>query len=96
MKRKDAQPLGDLVQQYLRSESLETPLNERRLINAWHKEMGPVISSYTRDLYIRNQVLYVQLNSAVLRQELMMERSRIVTRLNDAVKAQVITDVVFR
>jgi len=96
MKRKDAQSIGELVRQFLRSESLETPLNERRLLNAWRDVMGPVISSYTRDLYIRNQILYVQLNSSVLRQELMMERRRIVSRLNDAVKAQVISDVVFR
>lgn len=96
MRRKDAQPVGELVLQFLRSESLETPLNERRLLVAWHEVMGQVISSYTRELYIRNQILYVHLNSSVLRQELMMERQRIVMRLNDAVKAQVITDVVFR
>ena len=96
MKKQDAQPIGQLIRAFLRSESLESPLNERRLINAWSEVLGPTISSYTRDISIKNQVLFVHLTSAVLRQELMMERKRLVARLNEHVKAQVITDIVIR
>jgi len=96
MKKRDAQPIGKLVLSFLREESLETPLNERRLLNAWNEVMGPVISGYTREIFIKNQVLFVHLTSAVLRQELMMERKRLVQRLNEHVKAQVITDIVIR
>ncbi|MBQ9499995.1 MAG: DUF721 domain-containing protein [Bacteroidaceae bacterium] len=96
MKKREAQPIGNLVLSFLRSESLESPLNERRLINAWSEVMGPTIASYTRDISIKNQVLFVHLSSAVLRQELMMERKRLVQRLNEHVKAQVITDIVIR
>ena len=31
MKRNDAEQIGKLIQQYLRQESLESPLNEQRL-----------------------------------------------------------------
>ena len=30
MKRNDAEPIGKLIQQFLRQESLESPLNERQ------------------------------------------------------------------
>ena len=96
MKKRDAQPIGKLIRQYLRTECLESPLNERRLLNAWNEVMGPVIAGYTRELFIKNQVLFVHLSSAALRQELMMERKRLVERLNGQVGAQVITDVVLR
>lgn len=96
MRRKEAEPIGRLIMAYLRNERLETPLNERRLINAWGEVMGPVISGYTKELFIKNQVLYVRLSSSVLRQELMTERKHLAARLNEHVKAQVITDIVFR
>ena len=96
MKRNDAEQIGKLIQSFLRQESLETPLNERRLINSWTEVLGPTIASYTRDLYIRNQVLYVHLTSAALRQELMMRRDLLVRNLNAHVGAQVITNIVFR
>ena len=96
MKRNDAQPIGKLIHTYPRQESLETPLNERRLINSWSTVLGATIASYTRELYIRNQVLYVHLTSAALRQELMMGRELLVRNLNRHVGAQVITNIVFR
>ena len=96
MRRKDAQSIGQLVRAYLRQESLESPLNERRLVNAWPEVVGPTIAGYTDGLFIRNQTLYVHLTSAVLRQELMMGRDLLVRNLNKHVGAQVITDIVFR
>ena len=96
MKRNNAEPIGKLIRIYLRQESLESPLNEHRLINAWAEVLGPAIASYTRDLFIKNQVLYVHLTSAALRQELMMGRELLVRNLNAQVGAQVITNIVFR
>ena len=96
MKRNDAEPIGKLIQKYLRHESLESPLNEQRLLDSWETVLGPTIMSYTRDLYIRNQVLYVHLTSAALRQELMMGRELLVRNLNQKVGATVITNIIFR
>ena len=45
MKRNDAEPIGKLIQKYLRQESLESPLNEQRLLDSWETVLGPV--SYT-------------------------------------------------
>lgn len=96
MKRNDAEQIGTLIRNFLRQESLESPLNEQRLINAWPEVLGPVIASYTNGLYIKNQVLYVHLTSAALRQELMMGRELLVRNLNLHVGAQVISNIVFR
>ena len=96
MKRNNALPIGELIRHYLRQESLETPLNEVRLIKAWPEVVGSAINSYTGSLSIKNQVLYVHLASSVLRQELMMGREILVRNLNERVGAQVITNIVFR
>ena len=96
MRRKDAQSIGQLIRTYLRQESLESPLNELRLVNAWPEVVGPSIAAYTDGLFVRNQTLYVHLTSSALRQELMMGRTLWVRNLNKHVGAQVITDIVFR
>ena len=96
MKRNNAEPIGKLIQQFLRQESLESPLNEQRLLDAWPQILGPAIASYTKELYIRNQILYVHLTSAAFRQELMMGRELLVRNLNQKVGATVITNIIFR
>lgn len=96
MKRNNAVSIGDAIRKFLREERLESPLNEQRLIDAWSVVLGPGIASYTDGLFIKNQILYVHLTSAALRQELMMGRELLVKNLNRHVGAQVITNIIFR
>ena len=94
MKRQNAQPISNILQRYLREEGLESPLNEYRLIQAWETVLGKAIARYTGQMYIKNQTLYVHLTSPALRQNLQMSRQSLVKRLNEAVGAQVIVDIV--
>ena len=87
--------LGDLLMQYLRSEGLETPLLEYRIINAWTSVMGDGVGKYTSEIYIKNSVLWVKLKSPALKQNLVMMHTEIARKLNAYVQSQVITDVHF-
>ncbi len=96
MRRNDPESLGNVLRRFLREEGLETPLNEYRLIDAWNEVLGPGVANYTANLFIKNQILYVHLTSAVLREELMMGRELLVKNLNRQVGATVITNIIFR
>ncbi len=96
MKRRQAEMFGTLLREFLRTEGVETPLNEHRLVAAWPEVMGQAIARYTGEVAVRGGVLYVQLKSPALRANLLMERTALVKRLNDHVGAQVIHDIVFR
>lgn len=95
MRRNNAEQIGDVIRFFLRQQGLESPLNEYRLVQAWGDVVGPAMSRYTSNLYIKNQTLHVHLTSAVLRQELMMARELLVKNLNQQVGAQVIVDIQF-
>ena len=95
MKRNNTEQVGEVIRKLFRQEGLETPLNEYRLVESWGKVVGPVISKYTQNVFIKGQVLHVQLKSSVLRNELMMNRKMLVSHLNDAVGSQVIVDIMF-
>ena len=97
MRRCKTQGIGDLIRHFMRQEGLEGSLNEYRLIHiAWPEVMGQGIMRYTGDMRIRNQTLFIQIKSPALRQNLHSTRAQLVRRLNEAVGAQVITDIVFR
>ncbi|MBR4793030.1 MAG: DUF721 domain-containing protein [Bacteroidaceae bacterium] len=96
MKKTDSEQVGGVILQYLREMGLETPLNEHRLIQAWDKVLGQSVSRYTKEIRIYNQVLFVTISSAALRNELMMRRTELVTRLNAEAGAQVITQIVLK
>ena len=95
MRRRKALPLGEIIRHYLRQEGLETPLNEVRAINAWPEVAGPLVARLTGDVSFRQGTLYVKITRPSLRQDLMMERSFLISKVNAAVGAQVVQNIVF-
>ncbi len=95
MFKRDVKQIKDLLLQVLREQGLETPLLQKRLVEAWPEVAGPMVASYTLNTYIYNQTLYVRLSNPSLRADLSMRRSELTKKLNDAVGEQVITDVRF-
>lgn len=93
MFRRKVQDVNDIVRQILRSQGLETPLLHKRIIDAWDEVMGPTISQYTGEKFIKNQTLLVKIINPALRADLNMLRSQLAAKLNNAVGAQVIADV---
>ena len=96
MFKRDVKSIKELILKNLRTQGLEMPLQQKRLIDALPVVMGDMIANYTSNLYIRNQTLWVHLTSPALRADLMMMRQQIVKKMNDAVGSQVIADVQFR
>ena len=80
----------------LRVQGLETPLLQRRIIEAWPTVAGPTVARFTKSVTIRNQTLCVSLTAPALRADLSMQRQELTTRLNAHVGAQVISDIRFQ
>lgn len=95
MFKRNALPIKELILRNLRSQGLETPLQQKRLLEAWPLVAGPAVSRYTRKTYIQNQTLVVHLTLPALRTELSMRKSELVRQLNDFVGGQVIADIRF-
>lgn len=93
MFKREVKSISELLQQILRQEGFETPLLQKRLIEAWGTVAGKVVERYTTEKFIRNQTLYVKITNPALRQDLSMMRSQLVIRLNQQVGSQVIIDV---
>ena len=96
MKRNKSEALTDIVRAVLRLNGLEAPLNEYRLVQSWPVVVGDDVARLTTDLSVRAGVLFVRVKSPALRSNLLMQRRQLVDRLNGAVGAAVITDIVFR
>ena len=96
MRRSNTQNINDLVNQLLKELKIDHKLKEVRLINSWNEVLGNNIARATSKIFIKNRVLFVYLNSPVVRNELMMLKSTIIKSLNDKVGEKIIDDIVFK
>ena len=95
MFKRREQLISSLVMRNLRVLGLETPLLQKRLVEAWPVVAGEAIARYTTGVNIVNQTLFVQLSIPALRADLSMRRQELTQSLNKYVGAQIIVDIRF-
>jgi F0F1-type ATP synthase delta subunit len=97
MKRKNSQTVGEVLKDFFEDNAeLYEKMLEIRLQRGWGEILGPMIQQYTRNVYVKNHVLYVSLTSSVLRSELTLCREKLIKSLNDYAGSNVIYDIVIR
>lgn len=96
MSRHNEHSLKDAIEMLLKTYKLDDRLAEKRLIGAWEEVMGKMIAKHTTDINIRNQQLFVTLDSSALRNELALAKTKIVKMMNEAAGRTVITEIVLR
>lgn len=96
MKKKNDISLQEAMQDMLRQYRLEPQLNETRIKMLWEKLMGKTISTYTSNISLRKNTLYLTILSAPLKHELSFAKEKIKTLLNEEMGEEVIKDVVIR
>lgn len=96
MSKHNEHTLKEAIDQLLKAYKLDGKLAERRLIASWEKVMGTMIARHTKDLYIKQKQLFVTLDSAALRNELLLAKTKIVKMLNEEAGSEVITEVVLK
>ena len=96
MRRSKTISIAEAINDYIREMNLGDKLNEVTVINSWDEIVGKAISSRTTKIFIRDHILYVHLNSSVVRNELVMLRETLKEQLNKKAGSEVIKEIVLR
>ncbi|MDD4776811.1 MAG: DUF721 domain-containing protein [Fermentimonas sp.] len=97
MEKKNSQPFSKALSDFFDvNRGLKMKLAEYRAVNGWHEVLGEGVSKYTRNVYFKRNILYVQLSSSVLRAELLMNKDGLIKKINEYAEAPVVKDIVLR
>ena len=96
MKRKEAQGRCEILDEILRENHLDIGLDAARARAAWKEAMGEAVDKCTLSLHFDKGTLQVRLSSAVLRNELFMNRRTLIDRLNTHIGRPVIKNIYFK
>jgi predicted nucleic acid-binding Zn ribbon protein len=96
MRKSNTQKLGEIVKEYLEQMMIDRKLKEVGIIRSWEELMGKLVAERTKNIYIKNKILFIELKSSVLRNELTMMRQAIVDKINEKAGEKMIEKIVIR
>ncbi len=94
-RKSDTTTLKDAINSMMESYKIKGKFDENKLIQSWHTLMGAPIAKRTEKIFLKNKVLYVKLNSAPLRQELTIAKSKVLEIIHRHFDKELMTDIKF-
>jgi hypothetical protein len=88
--------IGDVLKEFIQSNKLQTGIDQISVKEAWVSLMGNGVNSYTKNVTLKGETLYVELSSSVLREELSHGKSKIITMINEELKREIVKNIILR
>ena len=87
--------LGEAITKILKAYRLDEKLNEIDVISKWEEMMGRAVFLRTKNISIKNKILYLEIDSSVMRDELLNGKTVIIQRVNETAGYEMIRDIWF-
>lgn len=96
MERRKTVHISEIIQEFLKKNNMKGRLDETTITQKWEEVIGKPMAKYTKKVYVSKGVLYVEVTSSVARNELVMNRSVLIERLNEITGSETIKEIIFR
>jgi len=88
--------ISAILNEIIQVNKLQPGIDQIAVSDAWKNLMGNGVNTYTKNILLKGSTLYVELTSAVLREELKYGKDKIIKMINEELGKEVITSVVLR
>ena len=96
MRRSNTQSLSEVLRDYVKGTSIEKKLKEVDIVQSWEELLGKTIAHYTKNISLKNRILYLEINSSVVKNELFMMREEIRRKLNEKAGEELVNKIIFK
>ena len=95
MRKANDKSLKEAIEQMLQVYKIKQRYDETAIIASWSELVGTPVANRTKEIFIRNQKLFLRIESSVIKNELMMMRSQIIEKINEKAKGILVDEIIF-
>ena len=92
---KQANSIKSIIQKVTSNKFFGDGLRKVFIKKIWLTVMGKNVSQYTENIYIKNNTLFLKINSSALKQELSYGKDKIIDNFNNEIGSDEIKKIVF-
>lgn len=96
MRRTKTMLMGDLLEEFFKRPYVAAKVAEGKLPETWRAVVGPQAADLTTELRLERHILYVRIQSSVLRSELFYQRDALRDEINRRSGLQLVNAVIIR
>ncbi|MDO5509853.1 MAG: DciA family protein [Weeksellaceae bacterium] len=93
--RKNEISIGDAIRYFIEDHNFQERVLESQAIEAWEQQTSEQMKKYTRQIFMRKRILYVQISAPSIVQELDYGKNRMRELINETLGLEFVKDIKF-
>lgn len=96
MRRTNFQTFGQALDDFFKSSGFEQKIFEIKIRENWKTIVGPVFSKSAKRIVVNKQILYITIDSPIIKQELNYNKSIVLRKLNESIGSNFLQEIIIR
>ena len=92
--RNDFQHIGEAIQQLLKHYHIKSRFDEANVVASWERLVGKPIARRTKKVFVRNKVVFVELDSPAMKHDLNLHKAQILEIFKKEFGSEAVGDLV--
>ena len=94
MKKQNFQSIGSAIDQFLKQNRLDKKIDSSTLLTCWKEIAGEMIHKHTTRLFLKDQKMYLQVDSSALKNELHFLQAQLIGNINQYFKKELVKELI--
>lgn len=94
MKKQNFQSIGSAIDQFLKQNRLDKKIDSSTLLTCWKDIAGEMIHKHTTRLFLKEQKMYLEVDSSALKNELHYLQGELVNNVNQYFKKELVKELI--
>ena len=96
MRKSNQQQIGTVIKKLLKNQQLEGRLQELDLLEKCKEILGEKLMKFVKEISIRDGILNIKVSSAVVRNELSYQKSKIIEKMNNQAGNKIVKEIILK
>ena len=88
--------IKSILESFVEQDNLADGIFNIKINEAWEKAVEKKIFDYTKEIYVKGDVLFIKVSNPILKQEMLYSRQKVINLINEDLGKELIKKIVLK
>ena len=89
-------PIKNIIESFVEQDRISDGIFNIKIQKAWENAVEKKILDYTKEIYVKGDILYIKVSNPILKQEILYSRQKVINLINEELEKDLIKKIVLK
>lgn len=89
-------PIKNIIENFVEQKSISDGIFNVKVQKAWENAVEKKILDYTKEIYVKGEVLYIKVSNPILKQEILYSKQKVINLINEELEKDLIKKIILK